>query len=84
MARPVYQYKPIKTTNTIPLGISLPFNAPSGKKSVDAAYDAAIEDANGQITVLAGIAGTIWAASAVHAYLNGPGSEKKKRLKNYH
>jgi flagellar basal body-associated protein FliL len=40
-----------------------------------------IEDANGQITILAGIAGTIWAASAVHAYLNGPGSEKKKREK---
>ena len=40
-----------------------------------------IEDANGQITILAGIAGTIWAASAVHSYLNGPGSEKKKREK---
>jgi hypothetical protein len=40
-----------------------------------------IEDANGQITILAGIAGTIWAVSAVHAYLNGPGSEKKKREK---
>ena len=40
-----------------------------------------IEDANGQITILAGIAGTIWAASAVHAYLNGPGSEKKKKEK---
>ena len=42
---------------------------------------AEIEDANGQITILAGIAGTIWAASAVHAYLNGPGSEKKKKEK---
>tara|TARA_B100001964_G_scaffold169442_1_gene186376 strand:- start:166 stop:921 length:756 start_codon:yes stop_codon:yes gene_type:complete len=40
-----------------------------------------IEDANGQITILAGIAGTIWAASVVHAYLNGPGSEKKKKEK---
>jgi len=40
-----------------------------------------IESANGQLTILAGIAGTIWAASAVHAYLNGPGSEKKKREK---
>ena len=40
-----------------------------------------INDANGQITILAGIAGTIWAASAVHAYLNGPGSEKKKKEK---
>ena len=47
---------------------------------VDHVYTA-IEDANGQITVLAGIAGTIWAASAVHAYLNGPGSEKKKKEK---
>ena len=42
---------------------------------------AEIESANGQLTILAGIAGTIWAASAVHAYLNGPGSEKKKREK---
>ena len=40
-----------------------------------------IESANGQLTILAGIAGTIWAASAVHAYLNGPGSAKKKREK---
>ena len=40
-----------------------------------------IKSANGQLTILAGIAGTIWAASAVHAYLNGPGSEKKKREK---
>jgi len=40
-----------------------------------------IESANGQLTILAGIAGTIWAVSAVHAYLNGPGSEKKKREK---
>ena len=42
---------------------------------------AEIESANGQLTILAGIAGTIWAASAVHAYLNGPGSAKKKREK---
>ena len=40
-----------------------------------------IESANGQLTILAGIAGAIWAVSAVHAYLNGPGSEKKKREK---
>ena len=40
---------------------------------------AEIESANGQLTILAGIAGTIWVASAVHAYLNGPGSEKKKK-----
>ena len=42
---------------------------------------AEIESANGQLTILAGIAGVIWATSAVHAYLNGPGSEKKKREK---
>ena len=42
---------------------------------------AEIETANDQITILAGIAGTIWAVSAVHAYLNGPGSEKKKKEK---
>jgi hypothetical protein len=40
-----------------------------------------IESTNGQLTMLAGIAGTFWAASAVHAYLNGPGSAKKKREK---
>tara|TARA_R100001443_G_scaffold117230_1_gene140624 strand:- start:703 stop:1239 length:537 start_codon:yes stop_codon:yes gene_type:complete len=44
MARPVYQYRPIKTANTIPLGIALPFNKPSGRRSVDAAYNANIED----------------------------------------
>ena len=42
---------------------------------------AEIETANDQITILAGIAGTIWAVSAVHAYLNGPGSKKKKKEK---
>jgi len=40
-----------------------------------------IESTNGQLTMLAGIAGTFWVASAVHAYLNGPGSAKKKREK---
>lgn len=45
MARPVYQYRPIKTDNTIPLGIALPFNKPSGKRSVDSVYTAAPEDA---------------------------------------
>ena len=40
-----------------------------------------IESTNGQLTMLAGIAGTFRAASAVHAYLNGPGSAKKKREK---
>ena len=45
MARPVYQYQPIKTDNTIPLGIALPFNKPSGKRSVDSVYTAATEDA---------------------------------------
>jgi hypothetical protein len=40
-----------------------------------------IESTNGELTMLAGIAGTFWAASAVHAYLNGPGSAKKKREK---
>lgn len=44
MARPVYQYRPIKSENSIPLGISLPFNKPSGKRSVDSAYNASIED----------------------------------------
>ena len=45
MARPVYQYRPMKSTYNKPLGIALPFNAPSGKKSVDSAYDDPIEDA---------------------------------------
>jgi len=45
MARPIYQYKPTKTTYNRPLGISLPFNAPSGKRSIDAAYDDPVEDA---------------------------------------
>ena len=45
MARPIYQYKPTKTTYNRPLGISLPFNASSGKRSIDAAYDDPIEDA---------------------------------------
>ena len=46
MARPVYQYRPLDSlTNTIPLGVALPFNAPSGKKSADSAYDAPIENA---------------------------------------
>ena len=45
MARPIYQYRPIKTENTIPLGIALPFNKPSGKKSIDAAYNDPTEDA---------------------------------------
>ena len=45
MARPIYQYKPNKVGNTIPLGISLPFNSPSGKKSVSTDYNAATENA---------------------------------------
>ena len=45
MARPIYQYRPIKTGNSIPIGISLPFNKPSGKKSVDSLYTDPIEDA---------------------------------------
>ena len=46
MARPVYQYRPFQQNeNTIPLGIALPFNKPSGKKSAESAYNAPIEDA---------------------------------------
>jgi phage baseplate assembly protein W len=45
MARPIYQYKPIKNTNIKPIGISLPFNQPGAKKSIGAAYDASFEDA---------------------------------------
>jgi|TARA_R110001583_G_scaffold14755_2_gene61507 phage baseplate assembly protein W len=45
VARPIYQYKPNKVGNTIPLGISLPFNSPSGKKSVSTDYNAATENA---------------------------------------
>ncbi len=37
-----------------------------------------IEAANGQLALLAGIASSVWIANAVHAYLVGPGSEKKK------
>ena len=37
-----------------------------------------IKTAVTQITILAGITGTVWIANAVHAYMNGPGSEKKK------
>ena len=37
-----------------------------------------IEAAKGQLALLAGIASSVWIANAVHAYLIGPGSEKKK------
>jgi len=37
-----------------------------------------IKTAVSQITILAAITGTVWIANAVHAYMNGPGSEKKK------
>ena len=40
-----------------------------------------IEAANGQLALLAGIASSVWIANAVHAYLVGPGSEKKKKDK---
>ena len=40
-----------------------------------------IESATGQITILAGIASTMWVANAVHAYMVGPGSKKKKKEK---
>ena len=40
-----------------------------------------IEAANGQMAILGGIAGAIWIANVVHAYLVGPGSEKKKKDK---
>ena len=40
-----------------------------------------IEAANGQLALLAGIASSAWIANAVHAYLVGPGSEKKKKDK---
>ena len=40
-----------------------------------------IEAANGQIAVLGSIAGAVWIASVVHAYMVGPGSEKKKKEK---
>ena len=40
-----------------------------------------IETANGQITILGGIAASLWIANAVHAYMVGPGSEKKKKNK---
>ena len=45
MARPIYQYQLDQKKNTIPLGISLPFNVPSGKKSPDSNYAASAEDA---------------------------------------
>jgi TolB-like protein len=37
-----------------------------------------IEAANGQLALLAGIASSVWIANVVHAYMVGPGSEKKK------
>ena len=40
-----------------------------------------IEAANGQLALLAGIASSVWIANAVHAYMIGPGSEKKKKDK---
>jgi hypothetical protein len=40
-----------------------------------------IRSANDQITLLGGIAATVWVANAVHAYLVGPGSKKKKKEK---
>jgi len=40
-----------------------------------------IESANGQLALLAGIASSVWIANAVHAYMIGPGSEKKKKDK---
>ena len=40
-----------------------------------------IKTAVTQITILAGITGTVWIANAVHAYMIGPGSEKKKMEK---
>jgi TolB-like protein len=40
-----------------------------------------IEAANGQIAVLGSIAGAVWIANVVHAYMVGPGSEKKKKEK---
>jgi hypothetical protein len=40
-----------------------------------------IDAANSQMVVLGGIAGAVWIANAVHAYLVGPGSEKKKKDK---
>lgn len=45
MSRPIYQYQPNQQRNTIPLGISLPFNKPSGKRSAAADYSAGTEDA---------------------------------------
>ena len=46
MARPVYQYRPLEVNQkTIPLGVSLPFNKASGKRSVDALYNDPIQDA---------------------------------------
>jgi len=45
MARPVYQYQPLVKNNTIPIGIALPFNKTSGKRSVSADYTAPTEDA---------------------------------------
>ena len=45
MSRPVYQYKPNQLKNVIPLGIALPFNVPSGKKSAASNYAANVEDA---------------------------------------
>ena len=40
-----------------------------------------IEAANSQLALLAGIASSVWIANAVHAYMIGPGSEKKKKDK---
>ena len=40
-----------------------------------------IDAANGQLVVLGGIAGAVWIANVVHAYMVGPGSEKKKKEK---
>jgi hypothetical protein len=40
-----------------------------------------IDAANGQMAILGGIAGAVWIANAVHAYLVGPGREKKKKEK---
>ena len=40
-----------------------------------------IDAANGQMVVLGGIAGAVWIANVVHAYMVGPGSEKKKKEK---
>ena len=45
MSRPIFQYRPDQKRNTIPIGISLPFNSPSGKRSAASNYAASTEDA---------------------------------------